>query len=90
MYATGWVFPIFILGNLLGTLIFAIGLLRSRAVPLWAAISIMSWPPLRVAGAVYLWWRVLEVVGAQCLLKRSRVCRGGGCGAASAEPGRHP
>jgi hypothetical protein len=61
--STGWVFPIFILGNLLGTLIFAIGLLRSRTVPLWAAISIMLWPPLHVAG-LFLGGEVLEVVGA--------------------------
>jgi hypothetical protein len=30
---TGWVFPIFIVGNLLGTLLFAIGLLRSPRCP---------------------------------------------------------
>jgi hypothetical protein len=46
--STVWVFPIFILGNLIGTLLFGIGLLRSRAVPIWAAILIMQWPPLHV------------------------------------------
>ena len=61
--STTWVFPIFILGNLLGTLIFAIGLLRSRTVPLWAAILIMLWPPLHVAG-LFVGGEVLEVVGA--------------------------
>ena len=61
--STTWVFPIFILGNLLGTLIFAIGLLRSRAVPIWAAILIMLWPPLHVAG-LFVGGEVLEVVGA--------------------------
>lgn len=30
---TVWVFPIFIVGNLLGTVLFAIGLLRSNTVP---------------------------------------------------------
>ena len=61
--STTWVFPIFILGNLLGTLIFAIGLLRSRTVPLWAAILIMLWPPLHVAG-LFVGGEVLEIVGA--------------------------
>jgi hypothetical protein len=59
----GWVFPIFIVGNLLGTLLFAIGLLRSRTVPIWAAILIMLWPPLHIAG-LFLGGEVLEVIGA--------------------------
>ena len=61
--ATSWVFPIFIVGNLLGTLLFAIGLLRSHAVPIWAAILIMLWPPFHVAG-LFLGGEVLEVIGA--------------------------
>lgn len=61
--ATSWVFPIFIVGNLLGTLLFAIGLLRSHAVPIWAAILIMQWPPFHVAG-LFLGGEVLEVIGA--------------------------
>jgi hypothetical protein len=61
--STAWVFPIFILGNLLGTVLFAIGLLRSRMVPIWAAILIMLWPPLHVAG-LFLGCEVLEVLGA--------------------------
>jgi hypothetical protein len=60
---TVWVFPIFIVGNLLGTLLFAIGLLRSRTVPVWAAILIMLWPPLHVGG-LFLGGEVLEVIGA--------------------------
>jgi hypothetical protein len=60
---TTWVFPIFIVGNLLGTLLFAIGLLRSRSVPIWAAILIMLWPPLHVAG-LFVGGEVLEVIGA--------------------------
>jgi hypothetical protein len=60
---TGWVFPIFIVGNLLGTLLFAIGLLRCHTVPIWAAILIMLWPPLHVAG-LFLGGEVLEVIGA--------------------------
>lgn len=61
--STAWVFPIFIVGNLLGTVFFAIGLLRSRMVPVWAAILIMAWPPLHVAG-LFLGGEVLEVLGA--------------------------
>jgi hypothetical protein len=61
--STAWVFPIFIAGNLLGTLLFGIGLLRSRAVPIWAAILIMLWPPLHVAG-LFIGGEVLEVIGA--------------------------
>ena len=61
--STVWVFPIFIVGNLLGTVLFAIGLLRSRIVPVWAAILIMVWPPLHVAG-LFLGGEVLEVLGA--------------------------
>jgi hypothetical protein len=57
------VFPIFIVGNLLGTVFFAIGLLRSPIVPVWAAILIMAWPPLHVAG-LFLGGEVLEVLGA--------------------------
>jgi hypothetical protein len=61
--STVWVFPIFIVGNLLGTLLFAIGLLRSQMVPIWAAILIMLWPPFHVAG-LFLGGEVLEVIGA--------------------------
>jgi hypothetical protein len=60
---TAWVFPIFVLGNLLGTLLFAIGLLRSGAVPAWSAILIMLWPPLHVIGLI-IGGEVLEVGGA--------------------------
>ena len=60
---TAWVFPIFVLGNLLGTLLFAIGLLGSGAVPAWSAILIMLWPPLHVIGLI-IGGEVLEVGGA--------------------------
>jgi hypothetical protein len=61
--STAWVFPIFIAGNLLGTLLFAIGLLRSRTVPAWAAVLIMLWPVLHLSG-LFLGGEVLEVIGA--------------------------
>jgi hypothetical protein len=61
--STGWVFGVFVIGNLLGTLLFAIGLLLSRTVPIWAAILIMLWPPLHVIGLI-IGGEVLEVIGA--------------------------
>jgi hypothetical protein len=61
--STVWIFPIFIAGNLLGTLFFAIGLLRSRTVPIWAAVLIMLWPVLHISG-LFLGGEVLEVIGA--------------------------
>jgi hypothetical protein len=59
-----WVFGLFVLGNLVGTLVLAIGLLRSRAVPLWAAIGIGLWPPLHVIGLVFFGNEVPQVIGA--------------------------
>ena len=59
-----WVFLLFIAGNLIGTLVFAIGLLRSRAVPVWAALGIMLWPPLHVIGLVFFGNEVPQVIGA--------------------------
>jgi hypothetical protein len=61
--STAWVFPIFIVGNLLGTLLFGIGLLRSRTVAIWAAILIMLWPVLHISGLI-LGGEILEVIGA--------------------------
>ncbi|WP_432930205.1 hypothetical protein ACQPZZ_07645 [Microbispora sp. CA-135349] len=47
-----WVFLLFVLGNLAGTLLLGLALLRTRVVPLWAAAAIMAWPPLHVIGLV--------------------------------------
>jgi hypothetical protein len=62
--STAWVFPIFIVGNLVGTLLFAIGLLRSRTVPIWSAILITLWPVLHISGLFLGGGEVLEVIGA--------------------------
>lgn len=59
-----WVFALFVLGNLVGTLVVAIGLLRSRAVPVWTAIAIGLWPPLHVVGLVFFGNEVPQVIGA--------------------------
>lgn len=61
---TLWVFLLFVLGNLVGTLVLAVGLLRSRAVPTWAAIAIGLWPPLHVIGLVFFGNEVPQVIGA--------------------------
>lgn len=59
-----WVFLLFVAGNLLGTLLFAVGLLRSRAVPVWAALGILLWPPLHVIGLALFGNEVPQVIGA--------------------------
>ncbi len=59
-----WVFLVFVIGNLIGTLLFAIGLLRSRRVPAWAALGIMAWPPLHVVGLAFFGNEVPQVIGA--------------------------
>ena len=59
-----WVFLLFVVGNLIGTILFASGLLRSRRVPTWAALGIMSWPPLHVIGLVFFGNEVPQVIGA--------------------------
>ncbi|MFF0769968.1 DUF4386 family protein [Nonomuraea wenchangensis] len=50
--STLWVFLLFVLGNLVGTLLLGLALLRSRRVPLWAAAAVLAWPPLHVTGLV--------------------------------------
>ncbi|MEN3540190.1 hypothetical protein AAH991_34115 [Microbispora sp. ZYX-F-249] len=47
-----WVFLLFALGNLVGTLLLGLALLRARVVPLWAAAGVIAWPPLHVIGLV--------------------------------------
>ena len=59
-----WVFLLFVVGNLIGTMVFALGLLRSRAVPVWAALGILLWPPLHVIGLAVFGNEVPQVIGA--------------------------
>lgn len=61
---SAWVFLVFVLGNLGGTLAVGIGLLRSGAVPRWAAVGILLWPPLHVVGLVFFGNEVPQVIGA--------------------------
>lgn len=61
---TGWVFLIFVVGNLGGTAVLASGLLASRAVPVWAALGILAWPPLHIIGLIFFGNEVPQVIGA--------------------------
>ena len=61
---SAWVFLVFVLGNLGGTLTVGIGLVAGRAVPRWAAVGIMLWPPLHVVGLVFFGNEVPQVIGA--------------------------
>ena len=71
--STAWVFLLFVVGNLLGTLLLAIGLLRTRAVPVWAALLIM----------------VLAAAARDRADRRQRVVRGDGRSAAGSGVRRH-
>jgi hypothetical protein len=59
-----WIFAVFVLGNLVGTTLLSVGLLRARAVPRWAALGILSWPPLHVIGLAFFGNEVPQVIGA--------------------------
>jgi hypothetical protein len=59
-----WPFPLFVLGNLVGTFILGLALLRSRVVPVWAAAGVMAWPPLHILGLFVLGNEWPEVAGA--------------------------
>ncbi len=61
---TSWLFLVFVAGNLLGTVLLAVGLLRSQVVPVWAALGILAWPPCHVIGLVFFGNEVPQVIGA--------------------------
>ncbi len=58
------IFLLFVVGNLIGTALLAVGLLVSRRVPVWAALGILAWPPLHVIGLVFFGNEVPQVIGA--------------------------
>ncbi|WP_405060082.1 hypothetical protein OG474_00200 [Kribbella sp. NBC_01505] len=66
--AFAWVFPLFILGNLVGIFLLGLALLRSRTVPVLAAAGVMSWPPLHILGLFVLGNEYPEVVGGAFLV----------------------
>jgi hypothetical protein len=47
----------FVVGNLIGTFLLGLALLRSRAVPWWAASAVLAWPVLHILGGP--WGEVL-------------------------------
>lgn len=59
-----WAFVVFVLGNIVGTLILAGGLLRSRAVPRWAGLAIACWPVAHVLGLLAFHNEIPQVIGA--------------------------
>lgn len=59
-----WTFPVFILGNLVGTFILGLALLRAKVVATWAAAGLMAWPPLHILGLFVLGNEWPEVIGA--------------------------
>jgi hypothetical protein len=73
---TIWVYIVFVIGNLLGTFLLGLALLRARTVPAWAAYGVMAWPVLHIIGLP--WFEVggalLQAVGllgvALALLRR--------------------
>ena len=76
--ATAWVFPIFIVGNLLGTLLFAIGADASRRamcrrLDLWASVARSGRSSCEV----------LEVIVRAAAMD----CRGGSCGGCAGRTG---
>lgn len=59
-----WAFIVFVLGNLVGTLVLVAGLLRVGGVPRWAALAIAAWPVLHVVGLTVFHNEVPQVLGA--------------------------
>lgn len=58
-----WTFVVFVVGNLGGTFLLGLALLRSHTVAAWAAIAVLAWPVLHIAGlAAGSEW--FEVAGA--------------------------
>lgn len=58
-----WSFLVFVLGNLVGTLVLGAGLRRTRGVPRWAVLAIGAWPVLHVIGLTAVHNEVPQVLG---------------------------
>jgi hypothetical protein len=56
---TIWVYITFAVGNIVGTFLMGLALLRAHVVPQWAAYAVMGWPVLHVVGLPWF-----EVAGA--------------------------
>ncbi len=55
----------FVLGNLVGTFLLGLALIRARAIPRWAGLCIVAWPVMHVLGGSWgeVLGAVLEAVG---------------------------
>lgn len=47
-----WIFMLFVLGNIIGTVLLSVALWRSRIVAGWAALAVLAWPVLHVTGLI--------------------------------------
>jgi hypothetical protein len=92
-----WVFLLFVVGNLIGTFLLGLALLRSHAVPAWAAAGVLGWPVLHVLGlfAGTEWFEAtgalaqaigFAVVGATLLRRSSAVSAPAGIATGRAAP----
>jgi hypothetical protein len=44
---------VFVLGNIVGTFLLGLALIRAHAIPLWAGLCIIAWPVLHFAGGTW-------------------------------------
>jgi hypothetical protein len=58
--SVGWVGPAFVLGNILGTFLLGLALIRARTAGRWAGFGLMAWSVLHVLS----FSPYVEVVGA--------------------------
>lgn len=49
-FAASWPFILFVAGNILGTLLLAVAMFRSKAVHWWAAAAVAGWPVSHIIG----------------------------------------
>jgi hypothetical protein len=62
----------FVLGNIVGTFLLGLALLRARAVPRWAGLAIMAWPVLHILGGGWgeVIGSVVEAIGLAVVGRR--------------------
>ncbi|MEO6511081.1 MAG: hypothetical protein ABIO16_08835 [Nocardioides sp.] len=62
----------FVVGNIIGTFLLGLALLRSRSVPRWAAYAVLAWPVLHILGGPWgeVAGAVLQAVGLAVVGRR--------------------
>ena len=45
---TIWVYVLFVIGNMIGTFLLGLAVVRARTAPVWAGIGLMAWPVLHL------------------------------------------